>query len=210
MTEIDWSDIRPRLAALAARPGAAEDYYGGWHGWKLEPPLTAAELAELETQIGVELPGDYRAFLLEAGRGGAGPSFGLFPLRREDGRWSWEESPTDAATLSRLFARIRGFTPDDYMRERPAISGTEDLWGEIPDELPKDAAHSDGLLYLCHHGCALWTALVVSGPSRGEMWSDYCADGEGFQPEQNPDGSRMTFTDWYRTWLAGVEAVHHL
>ncbi|GGN57992.1 hypothetical protein GCM10010112_11460 [Actinoplanes lobatus] len=198
MTGIDWSDIRPRLAALAARPGAS-------HGWELEPSLTAGELAELETQIGVELPAGYRTFLLEAGRGGAGPSFGLFPARRVDGRWTWADSPTSVHTLIRPFAHIRGFTPHDYLRERSAISGTEDLWGEIPEEIPEDAAHSDGLLYLCHHGCALWAALVVSGPSRGEMWTDYCADGEGFQPEQNPDGTRMTFTDWYRTWLTGAE-----
>ncbi|GGN27531.1 hypothetical protein FHR83_005226 [Actinoplanes campanulatus] len=205
MTEIDWSDIRPRLAALAAHPGASEDYLGSSHGWELEPSLTAAELADLETQIGVELPADYRAFLLQAGRGGAGPACGLSPLRREDGRWTWAESPTSISTLTRAFAHIRGFIPDGHLRERPAISGVEDLWCEAPEDVPEGAAHSDGLLYLCTLGCALWVTLVVSGPSRGQIWSDFSADEEGFQPEQNPDGSRMTFTDWYRRWLTEAE-----
>ncbi|MFC4064393.1 SMI1/KNR4 family protein [Actinoplanes subglobosus] len=197
MTEIDWSDVRPRLAALA---GGAEVVGDGLHR-PLEPPLTGDELAELETQIGVALPEDYRAFLRQAGRGGAGPCYGLFPPRRVAGRWTWEGSPTRPETLARPFARIRGFVPDDYRRERPLHEGIPDLWGEVPADLPEDAVHSDGLLYLCDMGCAAWVTLVVSGPSRGQIWTDFCADGEGFQPEQNADGSRMTFTDWYRGWL---------
>ena len=87
--------------------------------------MTEGELAELESQLGLVLPAEYRSFLIEAGRGGA--------------------------------------------------------------------------------GCALREALVVSGPSRGQMWSDDTADEGGFHPLHNADGSRMTFTDWYRTWLSGVE-----
>ncbi|HWS34987.1 MAG TPA: SMI1/KNR4 family protein, partial [Actinoplanes sp.] len=82
------------------------------------------------------------------------------------------------------FAHIRAFTPT------------------AGDENP---AHSSGLLYLCHQGCALREALVVSGPSRGQMWADYTAEGDGFHPMQNPDGARMNFTDWYRTWLTRAE-----
>ncbi|MEU8659670.1 SMI1/KNR4 family protein [Actinoplanes philippinensis] len=198
----DWSDVRPRVAALAARSGDGADPYGDRFREPLEPPLTTDELAELEAQIGLRLPADYRAFVLEAGRGGTG----LFSPRRVDGRWTWTESPTRVETLVRPFAHIRGFLPDGYLRERPMIEGTPDLWGEVPDDLPEDAAHGDGLLYLSHLGCALWMTLVMSGPSRGQMWTDRCADGEGFHPEQNADGSRMTFTDWYRHRLHAAEA----
>ncbi|BCJ44430.1 hypothetical protein GCM10010168_12440 [Actinoplanes ianthinogenes] len=73
MTGMDWTDVRARVAALAAHPGGAEVFGGRLgHGWMLEPPLTAAELAEVEGQIGSELPGEYRSFLLQVSRGGAG------------------------------------------------------------------------------------------------------------------------------------------
>ncbi|MGK5443254.1 SMI1/KNR4 family protein [Micromonospora sp. URMC 105] len=90
MTGTDWSDVRERLALPAVRPKADEVFGAKAHRWTLESPLSPAELAELEAQLGIELPEEYRSFLLHAGRGGAGPAYGLFPLRRVDGRWERE------------------------------------------------------------------------------------------------------------------------
>ncbi|MEV4691484.1 SMI1/KNR4 family protein [Micromonospora echinospora] len=52
------------------------------HQWRREPPLTTDELAGLESQLDVELPAEYRSFLLQVSRGGAGPAYGLFPVQR--------------------------------------------------------------------------------------------------------------------------------
>ncbi|WP_308285305.1 SMI1/KNR4 family protein [Actinoplanes hulinensis] len=199
--EIDWSDVRPRLAVLAGKGATLGS-------GELAPPLTAAELAEVESQFGVDLPGEYRGFLLEAGRGGAGPGYGLFPLRRVDGRWELDSDggPShDRESLIRPFGHIRGFNPLDGLLDGPAIDRDEELWWAMHDRLAYNPAHRHGLLFLCHLGCALWVVLVVSGPSRGQIWTDYTTDGEGFQPEQNPDGSPMNFADWYRTWLTNAE-----
>lgn len=35
------------------------------------------------------MPADYRAFLGQAGRGGAGPAYGLFPVGRKGDSWRW-------------------------------------------------------------------------------------------------------------------------
>jgi hypothetical protein len=51
--------------------------------------LTPAELDELQHQIGVELPADCQQFLLNVDRGGAGPFYGIIPVRRVDGPWQW-------------------------------------------------------------------------------------------------------------------------
>ncbi|GAA2894405.1 hypothetical protein Acy02nite_55170 [Actinoplanes cyaneus] len=208
MTKIDWSDVRPRIAALAGLTGAAEVFGATSHGWHLAESLTRDELAELEGQLGVELPVEYRSFLLEVSRGGAGPAYGLFPVHRLDERWTWEgggAALNDREALVRPFAHIRAFNPADELPPRPERGREEDAWWELRSETLFDPAHSTGLLYLCHLGCALYEALVVSGPSRGQMWADDTADEEGFRPLQNPDGSRMTFADWYRTWLCRSE-----
>ncbi|AEV86667.1 hypothetical protein ACWT_5650 [Actinoplanes sp. SE50] len=208
MTEIDWSDVRPRIAVLAGLAGAAEVFGAISHGWRLAPALTADELAELEGQLGVELPVDYGSFLTDVSRGGAGPAYGLFPVRRVEGRWAWEgdgASLNDRETLTRPFGHIRAFNPADDLDNPPQIGRNDDALWELHDEVLSDPAHVTGLLYLCHLGCALREALVVTGPSRGQMWADDTADGEGFRPLHNPDSSRMTFAAWYRTWLRQSE-----
>ncbi|MFJ8828514.1 SMI1/KNR4 family protein [Micromonospora aurantiaca] len=84
------------------------------HQWRREPPLTTDELAELESQLDVELPAEYRSFLLQVSRGGAGPAYGLFPVQRVDDRWRWEGDGaelTDLKTLSRPFPHTDAFNP---------------------------------------------------------------------------------------------------
>ncbi|WP_433828444.1 SMI1/KNR4 family protein [Actinoplanes sp. CA-015351] len=207
MTEIDWSDVRPRVAALVARPDLSRAF--GWdsHQGVLEPRLTADELAELEAQLGVELPGEYRSFLREVSRGGAGPAYGLFPLRGVDGLWEWVgdgASLTAREALGRPFPHTEAFNPADGLPEQPDEEegeDAEDAWWELHDRLVFNPAHSIGLLYLCHMGCALREALVVSGPARGQMWADDTADGSGFYPVLDDDGKPMGFARWYRRWL---------
>jgi hypothetical protein len=218
VTHADWSDVRERLARLAAAPGSAEVHGSCDHGWELEPPLTAEELAEAESQLRVELPGEYRSFLLEAGRGGAGPAYGLFPMRRISGRWQWEgdgASLTDLNTLGQPFPHIEAFNPAEGLPESPdeadydsaeEFSAAEDTYWEHHNEVALDPKHSIGLLYLCHFGCALREALVVSGPTRGQMWADDTADDGGFRPLHDDDGMPLGFTRWYRRWLDTAES----
>ncbi|MEV4757113.1 SMI1/KNR4 family protein [Micromonospora sp. NPDC049559] len=213
MTSPDWSEVRERLARLAAAPGGAEVFGSTSHGWRLDPPLEPAELAELEAQLGVELPGEYRSFLTEVGRGGAGPAYGLFPLRRVDGRWRWEGDGadlTDLETLAQPFPHTEAFNPADGLPEPPdeadydsaeAFNAAEDAYWEQHDTVVYRPEHSVGLVYLCHLGCAYREALVVSGPARGQMWADDTADDGGFRPLRDDDGNRLGFARWYRNWL---------
>ena len=209
-----------RLARLAAEPSAGKIFGSASHKWRLEPALSAAELAEVEARLRVELPGEYRSFLLEAGRGGAGPAYGLFPLRRVDGQWQWEgdgASLTDMDTLSQPFPHTEAFNPasrlpdppdeEDYDSEEDFNAAEDEYWEQYHAVVDRPE-HSIGLLYLCHFGCALRAALVVSGPARGQMWSDETADGEGFQPICDEAGTPLGFARWYRRWLD--EAATHM
>ncbi|PGH42204.1 SMI1/KNR4 family protein [Micromonospora sp. WMMA1996] len=218
MPHTDWSDVRERLARLAAAPAASAVFGSAGHGWELEPPLSTGDLAEVEAQLGVELPGEYRAFLLVAGRGGAGPAYGLFPLRRHDGRWSWEGDGadlTDLGTLARPFPHVEAFNPADGLPGPPdeddfdseeEFNAAEDAYWEQHDAVVFRPEHSVGLLYLCHLGCALREALVVSGPARGQMWTDDTASDGGYQPLRDEDGTPLGFARWYRRWLEEAES----
>ncbi|MEV4098218.1 SMI1/KNR4 family protein [Streptosporangium saharense] len=214
MTRHDWSGVRERLSRLAAAPGAEAVFGSNKHKWVLEAPLSAEELADLEGQLRVELPEEYRSFLLRVGRGGAGPSYGLFPVRRVDGRWRWEGDGADRTSLDILdqpFPHVEAFNPAsppdkaDFGSVEEFETARHEYW-EWYETTLDDFQHSIGLLYLCHLGCAHQEALVVTGPARGQMWADGLTGDEGFWPLRDDEGEPIGFARWYLRWLEETEA----
>jgi hypothetical protein len=67
--------IRAKLAQAAANPALLESFGAKAHSYRLNPPLSEAEVAAFEADHAVRLPEEYRLFLLEAGDGGVGPSY---------------------------------------------------------------------------------------------------------------------------------------
>jgi len=135
-----------------------------------------------------------------------------------DGRWRWEGDGADLTDLDALaqpFPHVEAFNladglpdppdEDDYDSEE-AFNEAEDAYWEHHDEATGRPEQWVGLLYLCHLGCALREGLVVSGRARGQMWADDSADGDGFRPLVDDDGSPLGFARWYRRWLGDAEA----
>ncbi|MFI8388397.1 hypothetical protein [Streptomyces sp. NPDC085540] len=60
----DWTGVRDRVLALAAAPGNDKAFGAGAHDFALDAPLTAAEVADLEAWLKVDLPEDYRSLLV--------------------------------------------------------------------------------------------------------------------------------------------------
>jgi hypothetical protein len=213
-----WPGVRERVAALAAAPEGGRVFGATGHGWALEAPLTGGELADLEARSGTRLPEEYRTFLTEVGAGGAGPAYGVFPVRLLDGRWEWEGDGADIADWSLLDRPFPG-GPDPartkaLMSERPdedefatedAFEEAYDAWDERWAALMFDPAGTAGALAICHLGCAQREWLVVTGPHRGTIWSDFRADDGGLEPLRDPDGRPVTFARWYLDWLAAAE-----
>jgi hypothetical protein len=187
-----------RLALVWHPPEAGSSWPGGTEPVEIcgakshcrvpESPLTAYELAELESPLGVELPAECRSFLLQVSHGGAGPGYGLFPLRPVDGRWNWHgdgASRADDAAPIRSFGRSRASNPGHIRVCNPghiracnpgriracnpgrirACNPMDDqpsrphpLHNEAPT-VRNNPVQNHGLLTLCHPGCAL-----VRGP----------------------------------------------
>jgi hypothetical protein len=104
------------------------------------------------------------------------------------------------------FAKIRGFA-EATLEEK--FNEAEDAYWQQHDTAVFAPEHWIGLLYLCHLGCAYREALVVSGPTRGQMWADDTADDGGFRPLRETDRSPTGFARWYRGWLEQAEHQTH-
>ncbi|MGW1774062.1 SMI1/KNR4 family protein [Streptomyces sp. NPDC002104] len=223
MADQQWNGVRGRVVALGARPGSGKVFGSHGHGWALEDPLSAAGLAELEAQAGVRLPEDYRSFLTSVGAGGAGPAYGLFPVRRVHGRWRWEGDGADLADLSMLARPFPDHGPDPealgaLLAVRPeeedfeeiedfddAIEAWDERWGALLFAPERTA----GALVISHLGCAQREWLIVSGTHRGTVWSDCRADDADLAPLLDQAGQPVTFARWYLDWLHEAELATH-
>lgn len=171
------TEIKQKLATLAARDPNYQIFGARSHRYKLGPAIPEGRLSGIERDYGVRLPEDYRHFLREIGSGGAGPYHGLFRLRGADAKdFTDPEDLTDCDTLGKPFP----WTEKILRPRRPGIPGA---------------------LYICHYGCALRFILVVTGKCRGEVWHDWQADRLGVYPAAGERGERLSFYDWYMQWL---------
>ncbi|WP_329030494.1 SMI1/KNR4 family protein [Streptomyces sp. NBC_01423] len=219
MVDQHWAGVRERIVGLSALPASQKVFGALGHRWTLEDPLGEDEIVELEGQIGVRLPSEYRGFLAMVAAGGAGPSYGVFPVRRVQGRWRWEGDGAYLADPSRLAEPFPDKGPDPQVLERLLAERPEeedfeeienfdtaiDAWDERWESIMFAPERTTGAIVICHHGCAQRDWLVLSGSHRGTMWSDPRADDADLEPLADAEGKPLTFSRWFTDWLDKAE-----
>ena len=177
------STVMPNARSLAARierlagiEGARYVFGASHHHWRLGPPWSPEELQAFERKRRVELPDDYRQWLLDIGRSGAGPGYGLF----EPGLWNLG-GPTDRHWDGRQFGPLA--TPFPYDAPGP----------RRPRAMP-------GAFPICQFGCAIVGLLVTAGPQRGRIWIEEGKSAGGLHSEEG-----LGFAEWMERWLAESE-----
>ena len=73
--------LHGRLVAMGLLDRRRQVHGATSHGYRLQPPLTAAELKAIEAEAQTRLPDEYRLWVTEVADGGAGPNHGVRPLR---------------------------------------------------------------------------------------------------------------------------------
>ncbi|MET9108254.1 SMI1/KNR4 family protein [Streptomyces zhihengii] len=205
-----WAGVRERVLALRDAPHWRKVFGADrtGHGFSLLPALTPDELAAAEAHLGVTLPHEYRTFLLEVGAGGAGPDYGLFPIRPPA-----PGAPPADRQAARPFRPELAALVDAHALDEPRPAGHPDdeafraahaAWRTREDAL--DDALVDGTLHIGDRGCAYYSVLVVGGPHSGTVWEDVRAVGEGVVPQRlaSTEGY-LSFAEWYHHWLTWAE-----
>jgi hypothetical protein len=186
--------IQSKLNELFLRDKDKALFGASQHQYKLNPPKKEAELAWFEQQNGIQLPPDYRAFLLQVGNGGVGPYYGL--QRLESGRIDDLDDPkTDQLLdLSKPFLFTEAWNmnlPEDPV-QRAAMK----------EEEYHNSKWANGLLRIANYGCATFINLVVNGAEYGKIWVDDRQNDGGIHPDHlRKNSQRLNFLDWYELWL---------
>ncbi len=148
-------------------------------GHKSNAPATEEEIKAFEEKHGIELPSEYREYLLKIGNGGDGPpDFGIVPLGFV---------PEDVGMMSKkawtALVRIKEPFPFDGHTE---MEWTDDNIDELWDQ-----CISGNILLGAGHWNVVWH-LIITGSKRGEVWMS----GED---DWYPDAK--SFSEWLDAWL---------
>lgn len=73
--------------------------------------------------------------------------------------------------------------------------------GENPRDQYYENFELNGILPICGIGCGEYYFLVITGPSKGEIWIDSRDLWGGIAPVLDESGSRQKFDSWYFNWL---------
>jgi hypothetical protein len=211
----DWSGVARRVDALRFTPRYCP---------VREPPLSPAEVDDLESWLGLRLPDDYRDFLVQVECGGAGPHDGLRPVRRlPDGGWEWGTSygdQVDRDLITTAFPTTRmtddtritlvGAPPfEENFADPREFRNAFDGWAHRANAGTLARERTAGAICLAQQNIDMRAWLIVSGPARGTVWMDW-RDSHGWEdmfPARDPQGQPHTFRSWFLTWLVDVEAA---
>ena len=174
-TTIEGRIERIRLKLSEAARRGRSPFGSAKHGFRLAPAAGEPDVSLLESSCGVTLPPEYRAFITRVGDGGAGPAYGLLPLRRA---MDYDVGSSDPGRLRAPFPWTEFYDALD-----------------LHDPVTLDGLPRPGSLTVCDEGCYHRHFIVVTGPARGQMWIDSTTSDGGFIP------LRVGFLDWYERWL---------
>ena len=144
-------------------------------------PLQA--IVKWEDQHAVQLPVEYREFLLKVGNGPCGPGYGLA---------SFPQSNPCAGKTCRITTVVVSSDPNTATYYDRFIQ------------------HDHGFIRLCDYGCAMQAILILTGQFAGHVWLDGAGSGDlsPFPPmlhdlsrADDDDTTVFNFFSWYDDWL---------
>ncbi|WP_083342493.1 SMI1/KNR4 family protein [Flavobacterium tructae] len=170
------------------------------HKYTIGKTVSADQIIRFETEYDLELPEDYKAFLLHIGNGGisyensaAGPSYGIFPFGKNLEEFVYSNPENCLKQECRIYPKMS----DEFWAELTQnIEENDDISQEdFDEELGKMFA---GILPIVSQGCSYYYGLVLNGEFKGRVVNiDIDRQKPFFTFESN-------FLNWYERWLDGI------
>jgi hypothetical protein len=204
-----WEGIKARVEALTKQDNTLEVFGANHHKYRINPCLTEEEIAKIEQENDMQLPEDYRTYLKFFGDGGAGPHYGVIPLREAFSKYFPIDVPFKFTLTYFPDVDVNQFFEYDHTTRTTryffesrealieAIYGTEEAYRKATnyvEDATVDAFTDEefkeyeaftkygGILWLCEEGCGHISFLVVRGEEYGAMWGDSTVSDYGIYP----------------------------
>ena len=167
---------------------------------RVNRPAGEGEVVQFESESGVAIPGDYRAFLIKVADGGMEPCR-LVPLAGWC-RSYWVDDPKP-----NMVAEPCVITPDAYSQGKQWLEKTDVAeWESRWDNSEWDPMF--GTIAIAEIGCGLFFSMIMNGPFRGRIfsWGDHALNPPCVCPE-------ASFGEWFEGCLDATIAgkpVHFL
>lgn len=166
-------------------------------------PLQSRKVDEFELQLGINLPEDFKNFVVEIGNGGFGPGLGLIPLGTEsviDARIPASDNRLLNPRGSFIYVSDWNFPPLRHAMETSS-SDEDDLM-----DYYFSVDRIDGAIRIADLGCGAIALLVVNGHESGKIWLDYRGTFGGIVPATRTatDTDHIEFLNWYDAWLTEI------
>lgn len=167
------------------------------HQYTLGKTVSNDQILNFEKEYNLQLPEDYKAFLLHIGNGGvsyedsaAGPGYGIFPLGKNIDEFVSANAERYLKEECKLYLKM---SDEFWMDLNKNIEENEDISNADFDlELGKIFS---GLLPLGTQGCTYYHALVLNGELRGRVVN---VDIDRQKPFFAFESGLL---DWYERWL---------
>lgn len=187
--------IKQKLDELTLRDTKFQIFGAPVHRYRKRSRLSEHEVKSFEKRYSIQLPPDYREFILQISNGGAGPYYGLEPL--ENGLYQdLDHKESDNLTNPALeFPLTEAWNLEFMDLEEGSYVETKEI--EYFDN-----KWTNGLLRISNFGCGVSLNLVVNGKEYGNIWvDDRCNDGGIFPDPYFGNEGRISFLTWYELWL---------
>lgn len=205
---ISIKTIRKKMCLLRETDIEYKIKYSNKHKYESKP-LSEAELTAFETRLKIQLPLEYRRYLLEVGYG-FGPWSGICSLEQ-----TWYEYSSRQYDLP-IVRNISGTSPATIFpfNKGDAYRCFEDLAEKKFWEATLEGIYPEnGTIPIVNNGSTMLTYLVTSGDLRGTVW-DVVVSAVGYgqwYPAKTPPTTNknfdkaskplQTFFEWYENWL---------
>jgi hypothetical protein len=215
--DIDFQQIKFRLLQKKAVDYDRKVFGASKHNYT-NYPVPKTEIQKFEQKYNINLPNNYKQFLIEIGYG-AGPNYGLYSLEEIEAELMSLKEIEDEENIKLSPSNPFPFTETDIINLNTRIKNGE---SDANSSLPYLESYYplDGCIPISHQGCTYWDCLVVTGELKGTIWNVACSVGyTGYWSPTNKmidtDTDLITlksviFQEWYLQWLDEIDFSNRL